>query len=159
VEKAKRKGPANGAFLICEKIVSLLLGWRRWWRTVIAAVSHVAVALLLHLVEFGFLVVGEDGANLGIGFLVNVAHLGTRFFTRGGGIVHGLRHLIALILEDGFDLGLLGIGQVEPGGEVLELIIDGGHVVRGTGASWASATWRRTLLGEQRNGRGEREQE
>ena len=69
--------------------------------------QHVLTALFLNFVVLGFLVVGEQGTNLGGRFLVNVAHLGPVVVARTGSVFHDFLHLIALILQDSFDLRFL----------------------------------------------------
>lgn len=80
------------------------------WRALIVAVLHVVAVFLLHFVESNFLFVGEERANFSRGGLVNLAHLRPGILALAGGVIHCFDHLVVLVLEDGSDLRLLGIG-------------------------------------------------
>jgi hypothetical protein len=102
--------------------------------------------VLLHGGISLFLIVAENGVDLGVGLVVDAPHLGAAIVLAKGLVLGERLHFLAASNEERFDLGLLIGGEVEIVGEALELAI-GVHLARAAvGALFGRG--RASVLGE-----------
>ena len=93
------------------------------------------IPLLLEGGEGGLLRRGEDAVDLAVGGLEDVLDLGELLLRCQAGVLEDRPDLGVGGVEDGLDLGLLVSGEVEGGGEMLQLIC----AVEFSAAEFASA--------------------
>ena len=116
-------------------------------RSVIASLVpslHPVGLLFAHLVEILLLVVVQHALDLSVGALPNLLHLAEPVLAGQRRIIANPVHLLALVLEDGFQFRLLVIAQVQLLAQMLELIVHRRHV---TVAHMPSHAWAGLLVG------------
>src|SRR3974390_3306515 len=102
----------------------LLRRLRPLWLHLARTTGTASAALAAHhLVELLLLVSVEDGLDLARGRLPDLHHLGAAIVLRQRGIVAEGLHLLGFVFEDGLDLLLLRVGQVELLGQALQPLV------------------------------------
>ena len=80
-----------------------------------------ALARLAHLLPLVKLIRRQDGFHLRSRVSADGLHLGAAIFRRQGGVRAQVFHLLVARVEDGFDLGLGGVVQLECRGELVQV--------------------------------------
>src|SRR5262249_32866999 len=117
-------------FIPAGRTAPYLLGHFRWQR-----------------VELLFLVVGQQVADLGVGFLADAPDLVPSLIARNRTVFHDGHQLPALVLQNRPDLGYLVHGEIQLVGKHLDIFLHSGHTARSALAALSlSLPLRRWLL-------------